>query len=624
MENKIEEITVSDLLKNESLMKKVAESVNLTSPQFIPGDKLSFNLTGLNKIVSDDECAKMYMKNKKIKKLLKINNQFRPYRISERNADNNTRIINWIKTALKYGVTGKNSPKLLAHIVKSSQLYFNRETGCYARSGITSQDAKSLYSNAIMHKAFTPRDYRLIRDMNWDGIPVKTQLMINIPKILSIILGVKVKQMDALQWEILREYVNKIEQSIISYSATLNPMVFEHFESEDLLRKDINPRFYIASGLFAVYRFANSQHFALLRDVMRGVKRHRSLYRQYLEEIDSSRLTSKKAVVEKLFTFSPKSWEHNHNVPQICKSLAKRDYPNGSLVSVELEFVGNIKSPLVGVPNNNSVPCMDCDACHHNEELSENEYPLDCESPVNLAGVEWLKHPLITFVTDGSVGANSSEQITLKHQEAKCIQTIGKYDELKMLCDWMNVNKLEVNKSCGLHCHLDTRDLDDRKYKKATRRGTNAVKNWLQFCVPFSRFEGTFCRAYSETRYDRYKAVNPLARDKHNTLEFRLGSASTNYEKITKWIDLCHYIIRGKGKLETINGFLESDASPELKAFVIARICRFYKSHEDGRKVSPDAYGIYNNPNHPANKIPDDITKIVKIWGTVGLNEFGS
>ena len=111
-----------------------------------------------------------------------------------------------------------------------------------------------------------------------------------------------------------------------------------------------------------------------------------------------------------------------------------------------------------------------------------------------------------------------------------------------------------VNLSCGLHVHVDARDLtvDDCK-NVAIRYGRYQTE--INAFMPVSRRQNDYARCMtelvSESRFrnatskymlaqmNRYHAVNLAALERHSTLEFRQHSGSVNAAKIENWVRFC-------------------------------------------------------------------------------------
>lgn len=520
---------------------------------------------------------------------------------------------NILSTVFPAGANSRN----IRNVFKSVSAYWSENRGAIAYTDFHQNDAIQYLSNLSV-MSMLPKDlhgfFRQSSALLEIGINPKSAIRhIMLPWLES---RYQVKIEDPLNGEFHQKFGEMMEREFNSATlhcdTTPNPLLYKKLDGSG----------YVAlTGALALYRIFASPMFLVLNDMRRRIRRVRNAKNEYFRTPRNRVFKSKDQILEYLINYAPRGWEENPNIQSSVKFFAKKNFPKGSLSAVEIEFVANRLSPIAG-HEDEWENCGDCDGCNHCDENGDPD-PQDCENPSRMRGnTEWLEDPFIQWTTDSSVHATRSSQITVQFQEVRCIQNINDMSRLQKLCNWMNSQKLEVNRSCGLHVHLDTRDMSTPTYNRKARRAQECVKNWMQFCVPFSRFQGSYCHAFSTNRWDRYRAVNTTAREKHNTIEFRLGSGSINFDKIKNWIDLCHFVIRSKGKINTIQEFMKSHASPELKAFVIARICRFYKSHVEGRNVdNPNTREIYKIANHEASKIPDDIHKIVKIWGSVGVDE---
>jgi len=138
-----------------------------------------------------------------------------------------------------------------------------------------------------------------------------------------------------------------------------------------------------------------------------------------------------------------------------------------------------------------------------------------------------------TAVHDGSIRAPHG-------QNPIEINALLNRDEMEpklfRLCAALSKVGFGVNKSCGLHVHLDARHLSfDAVFQKA-----KIVDKWLKALrelVPLSRQENSYCE-FGISRTQRYRAVNVTSHSKHKTLEIRLHSSTINYQKILAWIRL--------------------------------------------------------------------------------------
>lgn len=125
--------------------------------------------------------------------------------------------------------------------------------------------------------------------------------------------------------------------------------------------------------------------------------------------------------------------------------------------------------------------------------------------------------------TDGSISdLNEDEEgrelrVCLKRNEVR--------DVLPRLLATLNDMGARVNKTCGLHVHLDQRNntQPDIAFKNLVRS-----LSLLYTVVPKTRRENTYCKRNHTTNFDqarngnRYKAINASAYYRYKTLEVRL------------------------------------------------------------------------------------------------------
>jgi hypothetical protein len=120
-----------------------------------------------------------------------------------------------------------------------------------------------------------------------------------------------------------------------------------------------------------------------------------------------------------------------------------------------------------------------------------------------------------------------------------------------------------VAKRCGLHVHLDMRNRD----RKRCFTNLSKAQTIMYAMNPASRVSGiqadgktkdvvyskrlevddideaiAICNRTSGAE-SRYFGINPLALDRHQTLEIRIHSGSTNFEKISNWVKMLTAIV---------------------------------------------------------------------------------
>ena len=118
-----------------------------------------------------------------------------------------------------------------------------------------------------------------------------------------------------------------------------------------------------------------------------------------------------------------------------------------------------------------------------------------------------------------------------------------------------------VNRSCGLHVHVDANDLGVSQISSVLRR-YQTYQNEINRFMPASRRNSRWAKAitpelirqvesYSTPTalrnnvgyIDRYYTVNVAAFARHGTVEFRQHSASVNSSKVAHWIAFCLHFV---------------------------------------------------------------------------------
>lgn len=165
--------------------------------------------------------------------------------------------------------------------------------------------------------------------------------------------------------------------------------------------------------------------------------------------------------------------------------------------------------------------------------------------------------------TDGSV---SGESIELNTMPAKG----GVYHkQMDILKEAFKTVKAKANNSCGLHVHVDCRDLQPRHLFKLANIWACVEDEMTELIKP-GRAANNFCKKFTDTSkkswlekkfnldstlasnkerilnhfsHDRYHALNFTALNTHNTVEFRLHHGTANAEIIRNWGILCSEIV---------------------------------------------------------------------------------
>lgn len=218
--------------------------------------------------------------------------------------------------------------------------------------------------------------------------------------------------------------------------------------------------------------------------------------------------------------------------------------PDGEAIGVELEWI----APAI---------------CHSDGTYDQDTK--DFDNPNNIWGTSWGY--------DSSIG-NFDEHQYARGQETRVMLKYGNWNRLHKVCDYIKTNGGEINKTCGVHVHLDTRHLSRAATITRGKRLGSAVP-WLKLLVPKSRAKSTYCKGTFSTT-TKYQAVTM-----HNygmgreCVEVRLHSGSLNAQKIVNWIELLHYIKNHYIHLGSWEEFLNSDCPLQLKMWAINRKEKF-------------------------------------------------
>ncbi len=191
------------------------------------------------------------------------------------------------------------------------------------------------------------------------------------------------------------------------------------------------------------------------------------------------------------------------------------------------------------------------------------------------------------FVSDSSInGENPIE----------CVSPIliGKngMKSLENCCKSLNEANAQVNRSTGLHVHIGAADLTDeayinvfKNYQKLervidtfmakSRRGDNS--RWCRSLLSYN-FNGSLCkRSMADYLGDRYFKVNPESYSRHKTIEFRQHQGSTDFTKISNWVNFCAKLVAWSKK----NVFTEEITSIDDIPFLTKKEKTFFNNRAE-------------------------------------------
>jgi hypothetical protein len=186
---------------------------------------------------------------------------------------------------------------------------------------------------------------------------------------------------------------------------------------------------------------------------------------------------------------------------------------------------------------------------------------------------------------DGSIRADYGDGMELA---VVCPQ--AKYREvMESVCSVLRDAEAGVNRSTGLHVHIDMRNRD----AGVSYNNLVACQQQLLNMVPASRRENSYCKpvrgrelAGKMRKGERYRTINHRSMDRHGTLEVRLHNGTTDATKINSWVALLIGIADAPmiaGVIRTAAGMGKAcDLSDEIVGYVKGRQAKFKVQAADG------------------------------------------
>lgn len=184
------------------------------------------------------------------------------------------------------------------------------------------------------------------------------------------------------------------------------------------------------------------------------------------------------------------------------------------------------------------------------------------------------------FVTDASIdGANAIE----------CVSPILKgnkgMNDLKKACKALNAANASVNRSCGLHVHIGTKNLTEQQFSNVFANYKH-LENVIDTFMAESRRANNnrYCQSLSltnrgyidnaknvrEVQYamhnDRYYKINAMSYNRHKTIEFRQHQGTTDFTKIQMWVNFCTKLVGWSRNVRLTNDITSIDEIPFLTA----------------------------------------------------------
>jgi len=218
------------------------------------------------------------------------------------------------------------------------------------------------------------------------------------------------------------------------------------------------------------------------------------------------------------------------------KQMSFENLP-GRKFGVEIEFVGLNPQTVAELLTNAGIPCQH-EGYNH---TTRNRWKV-----VRDGSIEYRSDDCGELVSPPLVGREGIDQVR------KVLRLIA-------------AGGATVNRSCGLHVHVDANDLsvsqihnivarystfqaEINRFMPASRRNSRWAKPVDSYLLSYisnysNRSGGERLLRSNSVNYDRYYAVNIAAYGRHGTVEFRQHSASVNSGKVARWIAFCLFFV---------------------------------------------------------------------------------
>ncbi len=213
---------------------------------------------------------------------------------------------------------------------------------------------------------------------------------------------------------------------------------------------------------------------------------------------------------------------------------------------------------------------------------------IECFVPMSIEELKeaFLKNriPNVRAAEDGSIRPEDG----YSDVEFRVLSDVDDLSNLRELCAFLSKIGARVNKSCGLHVHLDARGFERCPVSIVKR--LRAALPLLSAMVPQSRLDNQYCSRDVSARGSRYAKINRESFSRHKTIEVRLHSGTCDFVKISSWIAILHSIAFSRKKIDKCD-VMTYAAKLSWPATLIAYVI------ERSRKFNPSFIGESQEPS---------------------------
>lgn len=234
----------------------------------------------------------------------------------------------------------------------------------------------------------------------------------------------------------------------------------------------------------------------------------------------------------------------------------------------------------------NCIPCL-------KNTIKDEKIPTSKISHIGVE-IEFISTLNEDDLMDVLLKANLGKYIQLKDDGSIRTNRYFPYSyELAVLCNYKNFSNIlkkvckvispysRVNKSCGLHVHLDMRY--NNNFKRIYHN--LYIAQPLFYAIqPSSRYTNNYCIPITNNifpaRYANRAGINGASYYSHKTIEIRLHAGTINPIKIINWINILHAVAKKrsfvKKQTRTLNEFVkEFTLTHKLETYIKERLVAF-------------------------------------------------
>ncbi len=189
--------------------------------------------------------------------------------------------------------------------------------------------------------------------------------------------------------------------------------------------------------------------------------------------------------------------------------------------------------------------------------------------------------------TDGEYKHEHEITVLMKETEYK--------DVISKICKCLNEKlNCSVNKSCGVHVHLDMRHRDPI----VPFANLVTMQNFLYAMCPAARKNSKYSLPMKSKTWkissNHYDGISSSAYQKYKTIELRMHCGTIQAKKINSWIELLTSIVNAPALTKTPKNMEDAGQvlglSTELVKYVDERISKFAEQHKKTKKNESAAH----------------------------------